>query len=108
MRELENVIERAVAFEQGDVIQAESLDLGPAPMDNARRREPPPVFDADAVTADSLPSTGFHLGEHVETIERRYIAQALAKTGGRKNKAAELLGMSFRSFRYHMKKYELG
>lgn len=48
------------------------------------------------------------LGQHVKQIERWYIAQALEKTSGRKTKAAELLGMSFRSFRYFMKKYDLG
>ncbi len=57
---------------------------------------------------DALPATGFHLGEHVEQIERRFISEALEKTGGKKAKAAELLGMTFRSFRYYMKKYDLG
>ena len=48
------------------------------------------------------------LGQHVEQIERRFISQALEKTGRKKAKAAELLGMTFRSFRYYMKKYDLG
>ena len=104
MRELENVIERAVAFEQGELVRAESLDLGPAPADNTRRRELQPA----GAPVDSLPADGFDLGQHVEEIERRYIIQALEKTGGRKSKAAELLGMSFRSFRYYVKKYGLG
>ena len=104
VRELENVIERAAALEQGDIVRAESLDLGPAPADNTRRRESLPATAA----VDSLPTAGFDLGQHVEEIERRYIIQALEKTGGRKSKAAELLGMSFRSFRYYVKKYGLG
>ena len=108
VRELENVIERAVAFEEGDVVRAESLDLGPVPQDNARQWKPSHARDQDAPTDDTLPSAGFDLGEHVEQIERQYIAQALEKTGGRKTKAAELLGMSFRSFRYYMKKYDIG
>jgi two-component system response regulator PilR (NtrC family) len=108
VRELENVIERAVAFEEGDVVRAESLDLGPVPLDNARRWKPSHARGQDVPTDDALPSAGFDLGEHVEQIERQYIAQALEKTGGRKTKAAELLGMSFRSFRYYMKKYDLG
>ena len=113
VRELENVIERAVALEQGDVVQAESLDLGPTQAVSSRR---PPVSMAspqasatgNEPSADSLPVEGFNLAQHVEQIERRFITQALEKTGGKKSRAAELLGMSFRSFRYYMKKYGLG
>ena len=47
------------------------------------------------------------LEEHVKAIERGYIAQALQQSGGVQVKAAELLGMSFRSFRYYVKKYNL-
>jgi two-component system response regulator PilR (NtrC family) len=43
----------------------------------------------------------------VQDIEREYIAEALRRAGGVKVKAAELLGMSFRSFRYYTKKYNL-
>ncbi len=111
VRELENVIERAVALEQTDTVQAESLDLGPAQVDHARHRRPTPKLADTGMTApkaEALPGAGFHLGDHVEQIERQYISQALEKTGGKKTKAAELLGMSFRSFRYYMKKYDLG
>jgi two-component system response regulator PilR (NtrC family) len=45
--------------------------------------------------------------EHVKGLEREYIAQALDRAGGVQVKAAELLGMSFRSFRYYAKKYNL-
>ena len=111
VRELENVIERAVALEQTDTVQAESLDLGPTQVDHACQRQPALALADAAVTPrtpDALPVAGFHLGEHVEEIERQYISQALETTGGKKTKAAELLGMSFRSFRYYMKKYDLG
>ena len=47
------------------------------------------------------------LEAHVQEIERGYIAQALERAGGVQVKAAELLGMSFRSFRYYVKKYNL-
>ena len=50
---------------------------------------------------------GFDLEAHVKEIERVYIAQALQRSGGVQVKAAELLGMSFRSFRYYVKKYNL-
>ena len=53
------------------------------------------------------PKTGFDLEQHVQHLEREYIAEALRRSGGVKVKAAELLGMSFRSFRYYMKKYNL-
>ena len=56
---------------------------------------------------DALPDAGFDLEAHVKEIERGYIAQALQRAGGVQVKAAELLGMSFRSFRYYVKKYNL-
>ncbi len=56
---------------------------------------------------DGFPEGGIDLEQHVQHIEREYIAEALRRAGGVKVKAAELLGMSFRSFRYYMKKYNL-
>ena len=113
VRELENVIERAVALEQSDVVQAESLDLGPTQSVSAQRRRAELTRSQVGQTVtepapDALPAEGFDLGQHVEQIERRFIAQALEKTGGKKARAAELLGMSFRSFRYYVRKYDLG
>lgn len=57
--------------------------------------------------AEAFPDGGFDLERHVQDIEREYIAEALRRAGGVKVKAAELLGMSFRSFRYYTKKYNL-
>ena len=57
--------------------------------------------------AGLLPESGFNLEEHVEGLEREYIAQALVRAGGVQVRAAELLGMTFRSFRYYVKKYNL-
>jgi two-component system response regulator PilR (NtrC family) len=54
-----------------------------------------------------LPASGFDLEAHVKEIERGYIAEALKRADGVQVKAAELLGMSFRSFRYYVKKYNL-
>jgi two-component system response regulator PilR (NtrC family) len=96
IRELENVIERAVALETTPAILPDTL--------------PPSIRDAvprGATTTEPFPAPGFDLEEHVKDIERSYIAQALAQTGGVQVKAAELLGMSFRSFRYYVKKYNL-
>ncbi len=106
VRELENVIERAVALEDSDTVRAETLgQLGPISAPAAPDRTQPVVATTPGA---HLPDSGFDLERHVENIEREYLAQALQKAGGVKVKAAELLGMSFRSFRYYMKKYNLG
>jgi two-component system, NtrC family, response regulator PilR len=112
VRELENVIERAVALEDTDTVQAESLDLGDIPGQD--RRSPPhslPGVSAAPHRPDGpehLPESGFVLEDHVQGIEREYLAHALQQAGGVKVRAAGLLGMSFRSFRYYLKKYHLG
>jgi len=97
IRELENVIERAVALEATPSILPDSL---PA----AIRGE---VVKAATNGIEPLPESGFDLEAHVKEIERGYIAEALKRAGGVQVKAAELLGMSFRSFRYYVKKYNL-
>jgi two-component system response regulator PilR (NtrC family) len=97
IRELENVMERAVALEPTPSILPDSL---PASIRGDVPRVP-------ATNVDDLPAAGFDLEAHVKEIERGYIAEALKKAGGVQVKAAELLGMSFRSFRYYVKKYNL-
>jgi two-component system, NtrC family, response regulator PilR len=98
IRELENAMERAVALEQSPTILTESLP------EQLAGKEP----DAQpSATPDAFPDAGFDLERHVQDIEREYIAEALRRAGGVKVKAAELLGMSFRSFRYYTKKYNL-
>ncbi|OFW22472.1 MAG: Fis family transcriptional regulator [Acidobacteria bacterium RIFCSPLOWO2_02_FULL_65_29] len=96
IRELENVIERAVALEATPAILPESLPTSIRGVE--------PRFDAPV---DSLPDSGFDLEAHVKQIERGFIAQALQRAGGVQVRAAELLGMSFRSFRYYVKKYNV-
>jgi two-component system response regulator PilR (NtrC family) len=95
IRELENVIERAVALERTPVILPDSL---------------PPAVRGGKPGPDSpieLPDAGFDLEAHVEQIERGYLAEALRRAGGVQSRAAEILGMSFRSFRYYAKKYDI-
>ncbi|MEO8259366.1 MAG: sigma-54 dependent transcriptional regulator [Acidobacteriota bacterium] len=97
IRELENVIERAVALEATPTILPDSLPAsirGDAPRAGLARTE-------------ALPDAGFDLEAHVKEIERGYLAQALQRAGGVQVRAAELVGMSFRSFRYYAKKYNL-
>jgi two-component system, NtrC family, response regulator PilR len=95
IRELENVIERAVALEQTPVILPDSL----SPVVRGGAQKPGSSID--------LPESGFHLEEHIQQIERGYITEALQRAGGVQSKAADILGMSFRSFRYYAKKYEI-
>jgi two-component system, NtrC family, response regulator PilR len=106
IRELENAIERAVALERTPAILRESLPDqvrgGPVRAATAASAAPPA-----ASASTPLPAQGFDLEQHVQHLEREYLAEALRRSGGVKVKAAELLGMSFRSFRYYMKKYNL-
>jgi two-component system response regulator PilR (NtrC family) len=96
VRQLENVIERAVALEATDQIMPESL---PAEVRNGQRAS----GEMDVV----LPESGIDLETHLEDLRRRYMLEAMDRSGGVQTKAAELLGMTFRSFRYFAKKYEL-
>ena len=84
IRELENVIERAVALEQTPVILPDSLSpvvRGPAPTR-------PDAADRPARRAASS------LEAHVQRLERGYIAEALRRADGVQSRAAEILGMS--------------
>jgi len=104
IRELENVIERAVALERTPTILSDSL---PAHLRGAPGSAGEGVTRARPADVGSLPELGFDLEQHVQSVERRYLAQALERAGGVQVRAAELLGMSFRSFRYYAKKYNL-
>jgi len=102
IRELENVIERAVALEGTPSIQPESL---PPVVRGGSPRLAAALSAAGA--HEVLPVEGLDLETRVQEIERSYISQALERANGVQVKAAELLGMSFRSFRYYVKKYNL-
>jgi two-component system response regulator PilR (NtrC family) len=105
VRELENVIERCVALEQSPVVLAETL---PAQLQaggsHARRVAAAP---APLEAAPALPDLGdgFDLEARGDEFYRHYMALALERAGGVQVKAAEMLGMSFRSFRYYAKKF---
>jgi two-component system response regulator PilR (NtrC family) len=96
VRELENVLERALTLSTGGVIGPEHIRVRVTP--------PPPraagVPDAGANVADG----GTALGSQLESIERDAIVRALEKTRYNKTAAAKLLGMSFRALRYRIKK----
>ena len=106
IRELENTIERAVALEATPTILPDSLP--PGIRGGEGLRPAPSAAATPMVTSElGLPSEGFDLEAHVQQIERGYLAEALKRADGVQVKAAELLGMSFRSFRYYVKKYNL-
>ena len=103
VRELENAIERAVALERTPAILPESL---PETVREAGNGAGLPGAAGNGATDDLL-EAGFDLEQHVQGIEKEYIAEALKRAGGVKKNAAELLGLSFRQFRYLLKKYEV-
>ena len=92
VRELENLIERSIALTAGDVIDV--ADLPPY------LREPGPSAGALA----RLPPDGIDLEAHLEALRAELMRQALDRSGGVQTRAAELLRMTFRSFRYYAKK----
>jgi two-component system response regulator PilR (NtrC family) len=96
VRELENVIERAVALESSDAITAESLS-------REVRSGGRPVQEFPIALGDA----GIDLERQLEGLREHYMGEALRRARGVQTKAAEILGMSFRSFRYFAKKYRL-
>ncbi|OGT20781.1 MAG: sigma-54-dependent Fis family transcriptional regulator [Gammaproteobacteria bacterium RBG_16_57_12] len=93
VRELENILERAMTLCENNLIEPDDLQLPGA----ARSETAPDLQSA------TLPS-GLPLEEHLETIERKLITDALEKARHNKTAAAKLLGVSFRALRYRLKK----
>ncbi|WP_319525650.1 sigma-54 dependent transcriptional regulator [uncultured Desulfosarcina sp.] len=97
IRELENLIERSVALSSTNILLPDSLAMSIHKkrwIEGIRNRR----FDLDEVVQ------GVDLDSILEEIERAYIEKAMECTDGNKNKAAELLGLSLRSFRYRVDK----
>jgi len=105
VRELENVIERAVALEQSPTVLPDSL---PADVRGGRGQPATPCAPEQIAVAP-LPDLGegFDLEAKGEDFYRHYISLALERAGGVQVRAAEMLGMSFRSFRYYAKKFNV-
>jgi two-component system, NtrC family, response regulator PilR len=103
VRQLENIIERAVALCMGRTLTTEHL---PKALSLHKKANPSGrVLRVDAST--EIPDSGMDLDAVVEDFESKLIRQALVKTAGVKTKAAELLGLSFRQFRYKLSKHAL-
>lgn len=101
VRELENIIERAVLLESGDMISTESL---PPTLQSVHRAKSGAhvIVDVDSLT---LPPEGLEL--FLEGIERRLLKESLRQSGGVRKEAAKLLKLSSRSFRYRVAKLNL-
>ncbi|MFB3125052.1 MAG: sigma-54-dependent transcriptional regulator [Woeseiaceae bacterium] len=89
VRELENMLERAVTLCPTGTITESDLHLRRMKSEDA---EEPPL------------ATGTDLGDHIEDVQRQAIVDALEKTRYNKTAAAKLLGLSFRQLRYRIKK----
>jgi len=104
IRELRNIIERAVILESGDVLQVESF---PGEIVHMQKEKQAVAAVQDPAPASLLlpeaPSAELSLYE----LERQTILQALKKVGNNQSKAARLLGISRDTMRYRMKKYNL-
>jgi two-component system response regulator PilR (NtrC family) len=90
-RELENVLERAIALSGAAEIQAEDLQLAPSKLAN----EP------------AVPNSKWPLQDYLDRVERDAILEALDKTRFNRTAAAKLLGITFRALRYRMERLNI-
>ena len=91
VRELENMVERALALLNGSSIEVDDLNLAPVER-----------------SAGSMPEAGsIDLQDYLDGVERKVITEALQKTGFNRTAAAKLLGVTFRSLRYRMQRLEI-
>ncbi len=111
VRELENILERAMAFASDNVIEVADLALRqPLPVPVAVPLAEAvaiitPVDETRAATlVNALPES---LPDHLDDVERDIIRRALARTHFNRTQAAELLGISFRQLRYRMQRLEI-
>jgi two-component system NtrC family response regulator len=90
VRELENIIERAVVISRNPVVSLDDLP-----------------FTEERIYADNTGKKGGLLRGSIEEMERKLILEAMEKVGDHQTKAAEMLGISERMLRYKLKKYGL-
>lgn len=115
VRELENILERAITLCENEVIMPDDLQLHghmPAPvLDTEPAGEDPETPQAHEVQSTKpgapLPDNEESLDSYLENIERTAIVEALESTRWNKTAAAKLLGITFRALRYKLKKLDL-
>jgi len=95
VRELENVIERALALSTDEAMTSDDLPI--------HLMQPQPGPGDETI----LPDNGLQLEPYLDDVRRQLMSQALERCSGIQTQAAELLGMTFRSFRYYAKKMGL-
>jgi len=100
VRELENTIERAVALETGRRITVEGVPERIARYYQEKRDTP-----ASSGKEVLIPEGGIDLEKQISDFERRYLLAALECAGGVRVRAADLLKMTYRSFRHYAKKH---
>jgi two-component system response regulator PilR (NtrC family) len=109
VRQLENTVERAVALETGEELHVES----PIERPKARAAAAAAGGAASVLPAETsggigaLPADGLDMEKYVAQIERSLLLSALQRSNGVQTKAADLLKISYRSFRHLAKKYEV-
>jgi two-component system response regulator PilR (NtrC family) len=94
VRELENAMERAFILETSHELSAQHLPESVATSSRMR-------------SLTNFPEEGFDLETYVENLQKGFLEEALRRSDGVQVKAAELLRMSYRSFRHYMQKYEI-
>lgn len=115
VRELENILERALAFANDGLIHVADLALKAPPQKALASIAVPTQPDlsmnvAELPITDKLPTASdlpASLPDHLDDIEREVIRRALAKTHFNRTQAAELLGISFRQLRYRMQRLDI-
>jgi two-component system response regulator PilR (NtrC family) len=103
VRELENILERACTLSSGEMIEVADLKL-PISKETAQS---PAAKVTDASVPPPIEAAFGNLDDYLENIEREILSRALEQARWNKTAAAKLLGISFRSLRYRLKKLEL-
>ncbi|MEW5757058.1 MAG: sigma-54 dependent transcriptional regulator [Pseudomonadota bacterium] len=98
VRELENILERAMTLCEDDQITLDDLQLPETTLETA------PATSGAWQAASTPVNTSVPLEDYLESIEREMIQKALDKANQNKTKAAQLLGITFRALRYRLKK----